>query len=377
MNGGPIMGTDALTLVRAGNGYWRTSWVDDRGDRHWRSFGKAERKARVRFADFQHAWRTQPHVRNPYLADRQLTIRELWERFDAHAAEYYRHPDGRPTGARAVFAQAMGEVLERFGDLRAESMCPQLLIEAREAMIERDLAITTINAWVPKIRQVFRWAAAQSLVPLEVWRSLTTVDALKAGRCKARVPEKVQPAAEAAIWGVVSHAGPVLAAMIKVQYWSGCRPGELIAMRPVDVDVSREVWIYVPTSHKTAHRGRSRAVLLGPKAQEALQPFLARPVDRWCFAPSENIAGQQRHPGVAGERYTVHTYHAAVAYICRRHKLPHWTPNQLRHSAATRVRSEFGLDLARAVLGHGAAATTEIYAMLDRDRASEVMSRIG
>ena len=35
--------------------------------------------------------------------------------------------------------------------------------------------------------------------------------------------------------------------------------------------------------------------------------------------------------------------------------IPHWHPNQLRHNAATRLRREFGLDMARAVLGHSSA----------------------
>jgi hypothetical protein len=35
-----------------------------------------------------------------------------------------------------------------------------------------------------------------------------------------------------------------------------------------------------------------------------------------------------------------------------------WHPNQLRHSAATRLRREFGLDVARAVLGHSSVMPT-------------------
>jgi integrase len=56
---------------------------------------------------------------------------------------------------------------------------------------------------------------------------------------------------------------------------------------------------------------------------------------------------------------------------------PSWHPHQLRHNAATRLRKEFGLDVARAVLGHSSAAVTEIYAELDMAKASEAMGRIG
>jgi integrase len=57
--------------------------------------------------------------------------------------------------------------------------------------------------------------------------------------------------------------------------------------------------------------------------------------------------------------------------------IPHWSPNRLRHNAATRIRKEFGLDVARAVLGHTSPAVTAIYAEVDGARASEAMAMIG
>lgn len=54
-----------------------------------------------------------------------------------------------------------------------------------------------------------------------------------------------------------------------------------------------------------------------------------------------------------------------------------WSPNRLRHNAATFIRKEFGLDAARAILGHSSPAVTEVYAELDREKATEVMARVG
>ncbi len=56
---------------------------------------------------------------------------------------------------------------------------------------------------------------------------------------------------------------------------------------------------------------------------------------------------------------------------------PNWHPHQLRHNAATRLRREFGLDVARAVLGHSSPAVTEVYAELDQAKAADAMARIG
>jgi integrase len=52
-------------------------------------------------------------------------------------------------------------------------------------------------------------------------------------------------------------------------------------------------------------------------------------------------------------------------------------PNQLRHSAATRMRRTHSLDHIQAVLGHRNLSTTQIYAELDAAKAIEVMSEAG
>jgi integrase len=62
---------------------------------------------------------------------------------------------------------------------------------------------------------------------------------------------------------------------------------------------------------------------------------------------------------------------------CRAVEIPHWHPNQLRHTAATKQRREFGIDAARAVLGHRSPAVTDIYAEVDAGKAAEAMERIG
>ncbi len=54
-----------------------------------------------------------------------------------------------------------------------------------------------------------------------------------------------------------------------------------------------------------------------------------------------------------------------------------WTPNRLRHRAATFLRKEFGIDAARGILDHSSPAVTEIYAELDRGKAADIMAKVG
>ena len=54
-----------------------------------------------------------------------------------------------------------------------------------------------------------------------------------------------------------------------------------------------------------------------------------------------------------------------------------WSPNQLRHTAATEIRRDFGLEAAQIILGHSAADVTQVYAERDLAKGIEVAKRIG
>ncbi|MFN9969464.1 MAG: tyrosine-type recombinase/integrase, partial [Phycisphaerae bacterium] len=62
--------------------------------------------------------------------------------------------------------------------------------------------------------------------------------------------------------------------------------------------------------------------------------------------------------------------------VDRWRKAHRWTPNRLRHSAATQLRKQFGIEAARVVLGHSSADVTEIYAEQDLQRAAEIMGKV-
>ena len=53
------------------------------------------------------------------------------------------------------------------------------------------------------------------------------------------------------------------------------------------------------------------------------------------------------------------------------------SPLQLRHTAATMIRSQFGLEASQVVLGHARADVTQLYAERDLSRAHAIMIEIG
>jgi integrase len=79
----------------------------------------------------------------------------------------------------------------------------------------------------------------------------------------------------------------------------------------------------------------------------------------------------------AGGRYDRRADAHAAARACRRAGVPRWHPHQLRRNVATRLRMEFGLDVARISLGHSSPTVTEVYAEVDRARALAVIEQVG
>lgn len=384
------MPTEYLRLRRCPDGYYRTSWVDDHGERHGRSFGRGARGAERQFHDFHARWQADPTVRNPS-HEGPLTVQRAWELFAEHAEQHYRHGDGTPTGEHANLELAFRPALEMFGGQWVDRFGPRALKAVRERMIDAELCVAEINKRIRKIRQVFKWLASEEYAPATVWHGLQTVEALQAGRSRARVSEPVTSVPDAHVWAVSKHVPATVRAMIELQYLTGMRPGEVCRMRAVDVDTAGKVWVFRPTQHKTAHHQKERLILLGPRAQQIVRQFMRREVAAYLFSPLEARRQRcaqcktHRHQPNAeprterrvGTRYTPSSYAQVIARACREHSIPAWSPNRLRHNAATRLRKEFGLDVAQVVLGHSSADVTQVYAAVDMERAVAAMERVG
>ena len=68
---------------------------------------------------------------------------------------------------------------------------------------------------------------------------------------------------------------------------------------------------------------------------------------------------------------------AEIAQLKSWQKDHRWSPNQLRHTRATEIRSKHGLEAAQVILGHAKADVTQIYAERDKQKAREIMAEDG
>ncbi len=78
------------------------------------------------------------------------------------------------------------------------------------------------------------------------------------------------------------------------------------------------------------------------------------------------------------DRYNTASYRRSITRACVAAQISEWSPHQLRHNAATRLRREFGIDLAATILGHRLGSqVTEIYAEANVSKAKAVVAKVG
>lgn len=321
---------------------------------------------------------------------------ELMVAYLEHAKIYYVK-NGRQTGEARNIHDALRPVMKLYSKLPVTEFGPRALKTVREAMVLGGLARKCVNGRVNRIRRMFRWGVAEELVAPTVLQALQAVAPLKKGRSAARETAPVRPVQDEHIEAVLATVTSTIGAMIEVQRLTGMRPGELVMMRPCDIDQSGRIWTYQPASHKTEHHEIDRQIFLGPKAQMILQPFMRRDAQSYLFNPHETILERRKEqrmrskkPGVrerrsfslrslrrCQERYTTDTYYRAIARACERAGITVWGPNRLRHNAATLLRKQFGIEAARVILGHTSSAMTEVYAEMDRAKAADIMGQVG
>jgi integrase len=342
-------------------------------------------------------------------AGERLSIAALVVKYDDFARLHYVK-DGAPTDERYAIKAAVAPLVSLYGDTPADEFSPKRLKAVRQEIIDKGrvgkgkrktregepLTRKYINYRIACLVRIFKWVVEEELVPVTVYQSLKAVTRLQRGRTTGvRESIAVKPVPDEHIPPVLAVVSSQIAAMIRLQLLTGMRPDEVTIMRPADLDRSGDIWVYRPRRHKTEHHGIDKLILLGPKAQEILLPWLERAPEAYLFSPKEvweaKLASRRRDGKPAQPRrrkrrhaarppcdhYNDEGYCQAVERACKRAGVPKWTPGRLRHNAGTKVRAKFGAEAAQLVLGHQNLSTTEIYAEKNRSRYEEIMREIG
>ena len=248
----------------------------------------------------------------------EVTVVEIIAGFWEHAKTYYRQPDGTPSSELKNLRDALRPLRRLYGHTPAAQFGPLALKAVRQAMITQGLCRTSINRRVGRLKHVFKWAAENELVPPAVYHGLQAVAGLKAGRSDARESAPVRPVPEDHVRAVLPHVSRQVGAMIRLQLLTGMRPGEVVAVRGIDLDTTGRVWTYRPQRHKTLHMGHERTVYLGPRRRRSsARSSIPTPRPTCSRRPKPRPSGGRRRTPNARHRRPAGTRRGATCGRCR------------------------------------------------------------
>ncbi len=283
-----------------------------------------------------------------------------------------------PTHLRSLFRL----MRPSYGSILGKDFSPRDFKEIRRIMIRKDWSWTYIKDQSSRLKRFIRWCVEEDLIPAEVHYRVHAIRCLPHGRGGVKETLPVMPVADDVLEATLPNMPQIVADMCQIQRLCACRPGELCSMIPAEIERTGDMWLYRPAKHKNSHRGHTRVIPIGSNAQKILAKYLFR---EKCFG------------------YTTASYRRAITRACDR-AFPHptlstvmtsrltnrqtaelkewqdnhrWSPNQLRHAAATQAREVAGIDAAQVLLGHRDAGMTQRYARVDIAKAIDVMRKIG
>jgi integrase len=357
---------------------------------------------------------------------------ELADAYLEHIEETVRAADERLTSKSreaCSLRRALGPVRRLYGRTPISAFGPLALKAVREEYLKMGWCRGYINEQVARIVRMVKWGVGNEMAPAHVLEALKAVPGLRRGKTAALEGRKVRPVADEMVDAIKPYVSRQVWAMVELMRITGARAGEVVIMRTGDIDTTGDLWEYRPAHHKTEHHGFERVIPLGARARKEVEPFLRPDLEAFIFSPAvaeaERMAElradrlkafREKHPWSKGtgiqpsqisrakkrpkrkarNRYDVTTLGRAITRGCDladkaakdtlREKglnvpegrvVERWHPHMLRHAAATRLRKQYGIEVARVVLGHHSPAVTELYAEADRQRALQIAREVG
>ena len=286
------------------------------------------------------------------------SIAELIVAFLIHVERHYVK-DGAPTTEQWLIRSAVKPLRALYGLSPASQFGPLALKMVRTKLVESGIVRNSVNASIGRIRRMFRFGVANEIVPVEVLTRLEAVSPLLAGRTEARDLPPRHAVDQADIDAVHERVSPLVRDLIDVQLLTGSRSGELLALTTSMIDRTGEVWKSKLADHKCQHKGKSRTLFFGPRAQLILAKYLSADPDKPLF------------------KMTVCAYCRAITRVCDKFEISHWSPHWLRHSCATRIREQLGIENVQSLLGHSTAEMSRHYSAKMDSLAAATAAAVG
>ena len=265
---------------------------------------------------------------------------------------------------------------------------------------------TYLNKLISRTKTMFSWGVSKEMVSAETVARLKFLQPLRKGRTTAPEPRQRHIIPSEDYKAVLKFLPAYYKDIIEILNLTGMRPSEICNMKVSEIEKTKNVWIYRPSSHKTAYQGNNRIIPIGKKAQKFLKRHLSkRTEEEYVFTParamkscwdakrakrktpvqpSQRKRAEERKGKYVKYREQINptTIGRVVSTACKKaiaaKKISQsWTPYDLRHTAITNVRTKYGAETAQHFAGHSNLDTQRIYDHSALDAASKVAEEIG
>lgn len=311
-------------------------------------------------ANYQSFLRQIHEIERPIVKGGGLPVFVCVEKYLLWAQEYYHG-----TGEINNLKSCLRDFKECFEWTPITEIGPLKIQDFMDELVKKDCTRVRVNKILGTIKRMYKYLISREIIGAEKLAEISAVRSLRKGRSKARELPPIEPVSQEIIEKTLETIRAPLDDMIRIQLLTAMRPNEICKLTFSQIDTTKKVWIYSPTMHKNTWRNLVRNILIGPEAQKLLAKYRFMPPDEPIFYTSKNVP------------FGSLVYGRAILEHCKRENIPRWSPNQLRHAAATRLVEQFGWEIARVILGHKTFNITAIYAKENIEKTAEIIGKIG
>lgn len=308
------------------------------------------------------------------------SIGELAGRWLEYCGTTYRRADGRPTGEIHACIRA-AELLKSVANQAIESLTRADLLNIRQQLVEQNLSKQTIKHYISRICRCFRWGSDREWVDTDQALRLERLPPLRGN--EGRLAKVLRGIPRRHIFQIYRHLKPNWKPLFLWHLLTGQRAETSLSVTIEDLDRTRIPWVYTPAQHKNLAKGLPLTIMVGPRARKTLEPFIWQAKKGLLFPGRSASGAAYRGP----RQYS--GYASAMATACKSAGIPHYTPRQVRHTAATFLVQKLVPEaIIGAILGHhgkrddeaistGSTTITGRYAAVPRWMVEAVVEKWG
>lgn len=279
-----------------------------------------------------------------------ITMKQLGKKY----LQAMRVKHGPESNEPVYLSYAVNGIAQMFGKLPVAEFRPSHLLSYRQSLVNEGKVRATANKRTQQIVKMFQWAVQEDYAQPVDWQRLKAIEPIHKGQFGAVDNPPVLPVPTQHFEETLRYVPPKVADALKVLALSGMRTGELLRMRPMDLDMTGRHWLYVTSVHKTQRKTGTTVILIPEPATEILA---------------------QRMP----KDYTLRFFHHsncwllhAVERVCQRHDIPYWHPHQLRHRMATIIAEKMDDKAAQKLLRHADPKMTARYIQESKEALTKI-----